>query len=242
MLELLRDRLHKKSIFCTKSSPLVELYVQSLRAMMRKPSCLISCSHWRPEGSLSVFVGRHGAMNPAGRVRIRNIMPIARDYNRASQSFYLRVLRERRMIQPPDAASTGWPGRPATSSTISDRGAGFKSKLIRARTGEGRARARARGVRFGRPRKMTPHQRQEALSTKLKSDHFNGGGSTRSESRLNTCIAYYSIIHGQADNLLRCFRDVPWLPVTLLIRADKLCIGQDVAPHCSLDLRFRRVS
>jgi hypothetical protein len=24
--------------------------------------------------------GRHGAMNPAGRVRIRNIMPIARDY------------------------------------------------------------------------------------------------------------------------------------------------------------------
>jgi hypothetical protein len=40
-----------------------------LRAMMRKPSCLISCSHWLPEGSLSVLVGRHGAMNPAGRVR-----------------------------------------------------------------------------------------------------------------------------------------------------------------------------
>jgi len=34
---------------------------------------------------------------------------------------------------------------------------------IRARTGEGRARAKARGVKFGRPRKMTPHQRQEAL-------------------------------------------------------------------------------
>src|SRR5215831_16011689 len=32
--------------------------------MMRKPSCLISC-----ECSLSVLVGRHGAMNPAGRVR-----------------------------------------------------------------------------------------------------------------------------------------------------------------------------
>ena len=27
----------------------------------------------------------HGAMNPAGRVRIRSIMPIARDYSRASQ-------------------------------------------------------------------------------------------------------------------------------------------------------------
>jgi len=40
-----------------------------LRAMMRKPSCLISCSHWLPDGSLSGLVGRHGAMNPAGKVR-----------------------------------------------------------------------------------------------------------------------------------------------------------------------------
>src|SRR5262245_54815994 len=31
------------------------------------------------------------------------------------------------------------------------------------RTSEGRKRAKERGVRFGRPRKMTPHQRQEAL-------------------------------------------------------------------------------
>jgi DNA invertase Pin-like site-specific DNA recombinase len=76
-------------------------------------------------------------------------------------------------------------------AAISDRGAGFKSlkdtwadttsahgrlmltvlgglaeferELIRARTGDGRARAKARGVRFGRPSKLTPHQRQEAL-------------------------------------------------------------------------------
>jgi DNA invertase Pin-like site-specific DNA recombinase len=76
-------------------------------------------------------------------------------------------------------------------AAITDRGAGFKSlkdawadttsahgrlmltvlgglaeferELIRARTGEGRKRAKERGVRFGRPRKMTPHQRQEAL-------------------------------------------------------------------------------
>jgi hypothetical protein len=32
-------------------------------------------------------LGRHGAMNPAGRERIRNIMPTVRDYGRASQSF-----------------------------------------------------------------------------------------------------------------------------------------------------------
>jgi DNA invertase Pin-like site-specific DNA recombinase len=76
-------------------------------------------------------------------------------------------------------------------AAIADRGAGFKSlkdawadttsahgrlmltvlgglaeferELIRARTGEGRKRAKERGVRFGRPRKMTPHQRQEAM-------------------------------------------------------------------------------
>src|SRR5439155_21728295 len=39
----------------------------------------------------------------------------------------------------------------------------FERELIRARTGEGRKRAKERGVRFGRPRKLTPHQRQEAL-------------------------------------------------------------------------------
>src|SRR5262249_19603435 len=39
----------------------------------------------------------------------------------------------------------------------------FERELIRARTGEGRKRAKERGVKFGRPRKRTPHQRQEAL-------------------------------------------------------------------------------
>jgi DNA invertase Pin-like site-specific DNA recombinase len=38
----------------------------------------------------------------------------------------------------------------------------FERELIRSRCGEGMARAKDRGVRFGRPRKMTPHQRQEA--------------------------------------------------------------------------------
>jgi DNA invertase Pin-like site-specific DNA recombinase len=41
----------------------------------------------------------------------------------------------------------------------------FERELIRARTGEGRKRAKVRGVRFGRPRKMTADQRQEALQS-----------------------------------------------------------------------------
>jgi DNA invertase Pin-like site-specific DNA recombinase len=39
----------------------------------------------------------------------------------------------------------------------------FETDLIRARTGEGRARAVARGQRMGRPPKLTPHQRAEAI-------------------------------------------------------------------------------
>ena len=39
----------------------------------------------------------------------------------------------------------------------------FERELIRTRTGEGRKRAMAKGVKFGRPRKLNPHQRHEAL-------------------------------------------------------------------------------
>jgi DNA invertase Pin-like site-specific DNA recombinase len=77
-------------------------------------------------------------------------------------------------------------------ATVSDKGAGFRSlsdpwadtttphgrlmltvlgglaeferSLILSRTGEGRSRAMARGVRFGRKPKLTPHQIAEALA------------------------------------------------------------------------------
>ena len=42
----------------------------------------------------------------------------------------------------------------------------FERDLIRARTGEGRERAKARGVKMGRKPKLTPHQRQEILRRK----------------------------------------------------------------------------
>jgi DNA invertase Pin-like site-specific DNA recombinase len=38
----------------------------------------------------------------------------------------------------------------------------FERELIRTRCGEGMVRAKERGVRFGRPPKLTPHQRKEA--------------------------------------------------------------------------------
>src|SRR5712671_5905089 len=39
----------------------------------------------------------------------------------------------------------------------------FERELIRDRTGEGRKRAKARGQSLGRPFKLTPHQRSEAI-------------------------------------------------------------------------------
>ena len=40
----------------------------------------------------------------------------------------------------------------------------FERELIKARTADGRERAKARGVHMGRPSKLTPHQRQEAIA------------------------------------------------------------------------------
>ncbi|HVA39482.1 MAG TPA: recombinase family protein [Candidatus Binataceae bacterium] len=46
----------------------------------------------------------------------------------------------------------------------------FERELIRARTGEGRARAVARGVRLGRKPKLTPHQQKEALARRERGE------------------------------------------------------------------------
>jgi DNA invertase Pin-like site-specific DNA recombinase len=47
--------------------------------------------------------------------------------------------------------------------TVLDGLAEYERDLIRARTGEGRARAMARGVMMGRKPRLTPHQRCEAI-------------------------------------------------------------------------------
>ena len=46
----------------------------------------------------------------------------------------------------------------------------FERELIRARTGEGRKRAKASGVKFGRPAALTPDQRQEAIQKLAKGE------------------------------------------------------------------------
>jgi DNA invertase Pin-like site-specific DNA recombinase len=46
----------------------------------------------------------------------------------------------------------------------------FERHLILARTTEGRTRAEARGVRFGRKPKLTTHQQQEALARRANGE------------------------------------------------------------------------
>jgi len=50
----------------------------------------------------------------------------------------------------------------------------FERHLILARTSEGRQRAQARGVRFGRKPSLTAHQRQEALARRARGEALVG--------------------------------------------------------------------
>ena len=65
----------------------------------------------------------------------------------------------------------------------------FERELIRARTGEGRERAKARGVRMGRKPKLTLHQRQEALRRR------NAGEAVREIARS------YNVSHSTISRL-----------------------------------------
>ena len=60
------------------------------------------------------------------------------------------------------ASQIPWPACRTSRLSIFPRLAEFERDLIRARTGEGRERAKARGVHMGRPPALTRHQREEA--------------------------------------------------------------------------------
>ena len=67
----------------------------------------------------------------------------------------------------------------------------FERELIRARTGEGRKLAKARGVKMGRKPKLTPHQQREALQRR------DAGEPTREIART------YNVSHSTISRLPR---------------------------------------
>jgi DNA invertase Pin-like site-specific DNA recombinase len=54
----------------------------------------------------------------------------------------------------------------------------FERELIKARTGEGRVRAKAAGVHMGRPSKLTPHQQREAIARREAGETLTAIGRT----------------------------------------------------------------
>ena len=63
----------------------------------------------------------------------------------------------------------------------------FERSLIAARTAEGRKRAKANGVRFGRPPALTPHQRREAIARR------DGGSETLAEIACSYNVSHSTI-------------------------------------------------
>jgi len=57
----------------------------------------------------------------------------------------------------------------------------FERELIIARTGEGRNRAKARGVKFGRPAALTPHQRRKGLRMAKRKQMWLGASTYRKQ-------------------------------------------------------------
>src|SRR5689334_1575436 len=100
---------------------------------------------------LITFVSRHNAVSVATSWAIRS-----RSLMRKPSSAGLSRLRDRfgGELGPARSVTGPW-GPPAVPR--------LERHLFRARTGEGRKRAQERGVRFGRPHKLTQHQRREAL-------------------------------------------------------------------------------
>ena len=68
----------------------------------------------------------------------------------------------------------------------------FERELIRARTSEGRARAKARGVRMGRRPKLTDHQKHEAIRRR------EAGETVREIARS------YNVSHSTISRLQAC--------------------------------------
>jgi DNA invertase Pin-like site-specific DNA recombinase len=60
----------------------------------------------------------------------------------------------------------------------------FKRHLILSRTSEGRARAKANGVKFGRKPKLTKHQREEAIARRLAGEPLTEIGKSYNVSHM----------------------------------------------------------
>ena len=63
----------------------------------------------------------------------------------------------------------------------------FERHLILSRTAEGRLRAKARGIKFGRKPKLTKHQREEDLARKRNGETLTAIAKSYNVSHMTIC-------------------------------------------------------
>jgi DNA invertase Pin-like site-specific DNA recombinase len=63
----------------------------------------------------------------------------------------------------------------------------FERHLILSRTNEGRQRAKAKGIKFGRKPKLTKHQREEALARKRNGEPLTAIAKSYNVSHMTIC-------------------------------------------------------
>ena len=63
----------------------------------------------------------------------------------------------------------------------------FERHLILSRTNEGRVRAKAKGIKFGRKPKLTKHQREEALVRKRNGETLTAMARSYNVSHTTIC-------------------------------------------------------
>ena len=86
----------------------------------------------------------------------------------------------------------------------------FERHLILSRTNEGRVRAKARGVRFGRKPKLTKHQRDEALARLTQGETLTAIARSYSVSHMTTITGWrragwrVSVKRGHSRLMLAC--------------------------------------
>jgi hypothetical protein len=87
-------------------------------------------------------------------------------------------------------------------------------------TGEGRARAKGRGVKFGRPPVMSPHQRSEAIQRLQE-------GATQADLTLTMAYTGDDIAPGRAPFSMQRYRTLTY------VHSDRLSSEKMSAPlHC----------
>ena len=92
-------------------------------------------------------------------------------------------------------------------STLLAAIADFERDLIRERTGEGRKRAMAAGIKFGRPRKLSDYQRQEAIKRRADGETL---GAISQKLRGFDCDDLAAVTLAAAAARLRYIAGIAW--------------------------------